>query len=162
MAEPSSGIYKFTTTYSNTPLAPVQQDEKGTTITLSLSVPEAMFLAFVSGGLQSSIKKGDSHAILSTSNEMQRDFTNWSTKNFPHHGYTQKQLELVTLVTSLWEKSKVCVNIEKNKNAIKHEEEQRKIGEAITQRLLREGIPCKAFTARQVKCLLDYRFNDGE
>lgn len=148
----------YTTTYLNEAPPPVQQEKNDVVLNFTLTIPESIFLAFSSPMIQSMIDKQANIIYLSTAEKMQSSFTNWTERTFKAKKFTPEELNLATIVLSVWAKTKSFVDNELNvlndPVLINDEEIMKADADKAAADLSLQGHTGKAFTLRQANMLL--------
>lgn len=136
----------------------IQRNGNSVVLNFSLTIPEAMFLAFVKNMVQCSLEQKNGLVYLGTSEKMQSDFNGWVAKKFTSKEITSEELSLVTVVSSIWMKTKAFVEnklkIDQNLKLIENEQQWQKEADSTTEAFRLQGQSGKVFTARQASFLL--------
>jgi hypothetical protein len=120
-----------------------------------LTIPEIMFLAFVKDSIQSNLDQKNDLIYFGASEYMQSSFSDWTEKTFTCRKFTEEELNLITLITSIWTKTKNYIeNDLQDSEAIQDEEQCQKIADEAAEEFSANGSVGKMFTARQATYLL--------
>jgi hypothetical protein len=113
--QPAGSSYSpFSTTFLNEAPSPIQQEGGDVVLNYTLAIPEAMFLAFIKNRIQAYLDQKNDLIYLGTSESMQRGFSEWIAKIFTSKQFTAEELKLVTVISSIWMKTKNQVENELN------------------------------------------------
>lgn len=127
---------------------------------VTFTEPEAIFIAFAQRDLIAGVTNRSHLVAIGSENAsgMQTDFFIFTAKTFPRCNLTTAQLDVVSLVNSVWQKSRIFVDYHLNlsRNAIELEDQNSLLELAKTQEedLAIEGFKGKLFTQRQAHLLL--------
>lgn len=145
-------------TIQDQPLPNVEKKENETIINCPLTIPESALLLFVKNGVKQALDEKRTVFFLGTSPKMQSDFTSFTTKAFSPMSFQTEELNLATIVSSIWLKTKTFLdNHLKTANdlqGIEDEKEQQKCANSVTEAFNLQGISGKAFTVRQASFLV--------
>lgn len=100
----------YKTTYLKA--SPPSVDSTGPTKVLnySFALPEAIYIGFIFKALEGQLNSGTSYIFLGASQKMQEDFTQFVNNKFgSKRQFTVAELELNSIITSIWEKTKLYV-----------------------------------------------------
>lgn len=122
-----------------------------------LTIPEATFLAFSARLIQKNLDQQNDIIFLSTAILMQKSFSTWTETNITDRKFSSEELDLATIVSSLWNKTKAHIeNLMKDyPEAIKDERLAHSKAEVVAGDLLLKGYIGKAFTLRQANLLVE-------
>lgn len=144
----------------SSPLPSVQEVSGNIQVNLTVTIPEAMLIAFAGGMIRSQLVSDCDLIYLGVSTNLQENFNKYVIDHWPNSGLTQEQLKLTTLVHSVWEKSKTCLLNKLSvlgEHSLAEEESQLHIvGQGKLEELRSQGISGgQIFTRRQAQLLTE-------
>jgi|GEM_PF-6768039 len=146
----------FSTTLLNQELPAIQNDKKDVILNYALTIPEAMFLASVAGMVRANLDQGGNLIYISTS--MQNGFREFVAKTFTAKKFSAEDLNLITIIPSLWAKTKTQIEneltVSKNPLAVADEKEWQMTADRTTEEFRLLGRSGQCFTERQARFLL--------
>lgn len=139
----------------------VEQSENRVIINCPFTLSETMFAIFMQSSIQLSLSANYNLVVLGTSPTMQQDFTQWVAELNIRRKWSQDELNLSTIVSSIWKKTQTVIENElkllsQNKEALENEKTWQLSAQQTEKQLLLEGISGKVFTVRQAKFLLTF------
>jgi hypothetical protein len=149
---------EYKTTYLKASPPFVDSTGPTTVLNYSFTLPEAIYIGYIIKALEGEVTNGASYIFLDASQKIQDDFTQFVNNKFASkRQFTVAELELNSIVTSVWGKTKLYV-----KNTLEfYELDIRILNEDVcldtADRLARErqnGHPGKMITSRQAKLLV--------
>lgn len=126
----------------------------------SFALPEAMYIGFIFKALEGQLNNGTSYIFLGASQKMQEDFTQFINNKFgSKRQFTVVELELNSIVTSVWEKTKLYVQ-----NTLELSNQLPELANETTCLInadnyaneLLKGCPGKMITERQAKLIVTF------
>lgn len=146
---------KLTLFFGSSP--PLQRKEDEVPLNSTFTFHELMLLAFARDFFHSNLnQKNDFYYFDSKSK--QNDFSEWMVKSFTSKKFTSEELNVVNIVSSIWEKAKKRVETELKTSgdpeAIEDEKELQRIADGFEKQASLFGMTGKMFTVRQGTFLL--------
>lgn len=158
MQPASSASSNFSTTFLNAAPPPIKREGESVVLNFTLTISESMFLTSVKSVIQSSLDQQYNVIFLATSESMQRGFREWVGRTFTSKEFSAEELNLVTIVSSIWMKTKTHIEnelrISQDHAAIVDEAECQRRADNTAAEIALQGRSGKAFTVRQATFLI--------
>ena len=98
---------EFKVTFSETELPPIQVEGNKMDVNFSLTIPEVIYLALYIDGIKSAVDTKANFAFMSAGEKLQRRFVELAEKRFNAREFSPEELNLDSLVTSIWMKARI-------------------------------------------------------
>lgn len=129
------------------------QEEENT-----LTNTEVTLLEYLQPWIQDCLDKKINIVYIETSQPLQNQFTEWVKKTYTAQKYSDKELDLNSLVTSIWQKTRKRVENQlttlENQAEIIDEKSSQRFADMAMEQIVSRGDKGKVFTERQAKLLL--------
>ena len=131
---------------------PFQEDEN------TLTNTETTLLEYLQPWIQDCLDKKISIVYIEISQPLQNQFTEWVKKTYTARKYSDKELDLNLLVTSIWQKTRNRIENQlttfENQADIIDEKSSQCFADMAMKQIISRGHTGKVFTERQAKLLL--------
>lgn len=135
-------------------LQPGNVDVNEALLLIPLTTPEKILLMFLRAGIRQSLDNGYTTFFIGSSEPMQTSFNDWVGKSVTSKQFTEEELKLFPIISSIWEKTRNLIDglfiFLKNPDDIKEENHWKNEAEKMTERLSLEGRKGCTFTVRQI------------
>lgn len=151
---------EYNTTFVQASQPPVDLTGNRPCINYSFSVQEVAYIGFIVSRLNASLNQGATFAFLGASEKMQKDFTQFVEIKFgAKRTFTVAELELNSIITSIFEKTKLYVKntlVFNNEGHLIENENAQLVTADHAEKVQFKEHPGKVITERQARLLITF------